>query len=451
MKTFLSRFLLLPPVLLALGVYVWMTKQEAIEPEPRPEAAIPVRVEVVQQASFSPSVSGFGRLEAVGTWSAVSQVQGRIVGMADGLSVGWIAASGTELFKIDRTEYEIERDRSKAALQSAKASLSELGITEADYERTLKIERQILAIDKTDRDRNAALAAKGTSAQTALESAARSYLAQAKTVFDLDANLSRINPQRETLNATVASAMADLQTAQRNIAQTTFVAPFNGRVTEQDASPSQFVRIGDTLVTLEDISASEVVGAFQPIDLGKLIRSSRLDITATRNFAVMSIDSFDVIRQLGLTSKVRLLSDPNDFEWNATLVRTEGAIDTDTGALGIVVRIDNPTRPDTSSRTPPINNGTFVEVILYGPEIENAILLDRNAIRRSPDGSHFVYIVDQSSRLSKASIEIGAIFGSRALVNDGLAVGDQVILSTVQPAIIGTLLFAQENQITADK
>ena len=198
MKTFLSRFLLLPPVLLALGVYVWMTKQEAIEPEPRPEAAIPVRVEVVQQASFSPSVSGFGRLEAVGTWSAVSQVQGRIVGMADGLSVGWIAASGTELFKIDRTEYEIERDRSKAALQSAKASLSELGITEADYERTLKIERQILAIDKTDRDRNAALAAKGTSAQTALESATRSYLTQAKTVFDLDANLSRINPQRET-------------------------------------------------------------------------------------------------------------------------------------------------------------------------------------------------------------------------------------------------------------
>lgn len=389
---------------------------------------------------YRATISGFGRLEAVDTWSAVSQVQGRLDYAAPGLSVGWVAAEGTQLVSVDERDYEIAKAQAQAALEASVANLAELDVNEQNHLATLEIERNILALAQAELTRFQKLVQQGSVAQPSEDAANRAYLSQTKVVADLEARLALISPQRAASRAALSSSQADLETAQRNLDRTNFVAPFDGRVVAYNTSDAQFVRQGDTLVTLEDTSASEVTGAFQPRELVNLFQSLNVDAALVARLMRSNGDALNAIQALDLDATVRLPSSKPLIEWEAELVRTDGTIDLATGALGLVVQVDAPTRSLANIGRPPLINGSFVEVLLSGQEIEDAILVSREAVRQADDGTNFVYVVDANDRLDRRTIVQGAIVGGRVIIRDGLEPGDIILLSTPNPAIIGMLL-----------
>lgn len=434
------QLLIIPPLLAGVALFLWMTREEKSGQQAAPpETALAVRVAEVTATPFRPSVSGYGRVAAASSWSAISQVQGRAVEVNPELSAGGIVVEGDLLIAIDQRDYEIALAKAEAARDSARASLRELDATEANTSETLKLERRIEAFLQTDFDRQSSLLQRGAVAETAVDHAARAHLAQQKVVLELQNRLNLVPVQREIHETTLATRNAEIEEAGRNLEQTRIFSPFTGRVARKSVTLGQFVRTGDDLLTIESIDVAEILAEFRPQTLNDFFRVLFNDDLSTLVIREDMKEAFEIIAGLDLVVTVHPANNTNRF-WPANLARFSGRADEQTGALGIVVQVENPGLPDPAIRRLPLINGTFVEVRLSAPEPSSAIRIDRNALRTDLDGVDFVFLANEDSRLARRDVVVGPAVGNQVVVFSGLDEGEMVVLSDPQPAVYGMLL-----------
>ncbi len=434
------QLLIFPPLLVGIALFVWMSNGERSGQEVAPrETALAVRIAEVTEVPFRPSVDGYGRVAAASSWSAISQVQGRAVNVSTDLTAGRVVREGDLLVAIDSRDYEIALAKAEAARNSAMASLRELDATESNTKETLKLERRIEAVLKTDFDRQSNLLQRGSAAQSSVDKATRTLLAQQKVVQDLQNRLNLVPVQREIHETTLATRSAEIEEARRNLERTRIFAPFTGRVSRKSVTLGQFVRTGDNLLTIESIDVAEILAEFRPKAITEFFR-----MLVGGDFSNIAIgeemkEASEIVEALGLGVTVHSMNNER-FSWPAKLARTSGRADEQTGALGIVVQVENPGIPDAASLRPPLINGTFVKVRLSAPEPRSAIRIARIALRTDPDGVDFVFLVDDDSRLARRDVIAGPVAGNEVVVHSGLAEGDRVVLSDPHPAVYGMLL-----------
>ena len=434
------QLLILPPLLAGVALFVWMGGGEGDGQRDAPgEVALAVRIAEVTAAPFRPSVIAYGRAAAASSWTAISQVQGRAVNVSPDLSAGRIVNEGDLLVAIDPRDYESALAKAETARDSARASLRELDATEANTRETLKLERRIEEFLQTDFDRQSDLLDRGSVAQSAVDQATRTLLAQQKVVLDLQNRLNLVPVQREIHETTLATRNAEIEEARRNLDRTRILAPFTGRVSGKSVTLGQFVRAGDNLLAIESIDAAEVLAEFRPQTLGNFFRTIVGDDPAALMIAEETREILEVIAGLDLVATVHPTSGESYF-WPAEFTRFSGRADERTGAVGIAVQVDAPGLPDPATRRPPLINGTFVEVRLSAPEVTNAIRIERSALRTDPDGVDFVFLVDQDSRLSRRDVVVGPVVNDQVVVLSGLERGDRIVLSDPRPAVYGMLL-----------
>lgn len=432
--------LIIPPIIVGLGIYYFMTQSDSsVETAPPPEYVTPVRVTELHLTSYTGTISGFGRMAAESTWKAISQVDGRVIETAPLLSVGQVIPAGTVLVRIDPRSYEIAMAKAEANLASAVSQLEEIDAKEINTKALLALESDIEDFLRTDFDRKEALVKKKSLAQASLDKSNRELLTQQRKVLELRNTLSLFPVQRVSLQASIETRQAELEEAERNLSNTTIVAPMTGRVTEESLAVGQYVRPGDQLVILEGTNASEVVAEFQPSALSRLMEPIVPDGKIIPTIAQSSEKVASLMKQLGLTVVVKAKFGDQDFDWPAEVVRIRGRADSTTGALGIVVRVKNAGRPDPVRRRPPLYNGTFVEIVLSAPEL-TGLLIPRTAVHIDEDGGRFVYVLDQDDRLQRKNITPGSTVGAAIIVRDGLEPGQKLILSDPQPAVLGMKL-----------
>ena len=434
------QLLIIPPLLAGIALFLWMGREDRGGQEAAPrEAVLAVRVAEVASTPFRPSVNGYGRVAATSSWSAISQVQGRAVEVNPELSPGWILDEGDLLVAIDPRDYEIALAKAETARDSARASLRELDATEANTRKTLELEQRIEAFLQTEFDRQSNLLGRGSVAQSVVDQATRTLLAQQKVVLELENRLNLMPVQREIHETSLATRRAEIEEAERNLQRTRIVAPLTGRVSRKSVSHGQFVRAGDNLLTIESIDTAEILAEFRPQTLNNFFRLLFGDDLPDLVVGEDPKEAFEIVAGLDLVVTVH--STINDrFVWPARLTRFSGRADEQTGAIGIVVQVDDPGIPDPATRRPPLVNGSFVEVRLSAPEPASSIRIDRNALRTDPDGADFVFLVDGDSRLARRDVVVGPVAGDQVVVLAGLAEGDRVVLSDPQPAVYGMLL-----------
>ncbi len=434
------QLLIIPPILVGIAFFYWMNLEDRSGEEAAPrEEALAVRITEVAATPFRPSVTGYGRVAAASTWSAISQVQGRAVEVNPELSPGWIVDEGDLLVAIDPRDYEIALAKAETARDSARASLRELDATAANTRETLKLERRIEAFLQTEFERQSNLLERGNVAQSVVDQSTRTLLAQQKVVLELENRLNLVPVQREIHETSLATRRAEIEEAGRNLQRTRIVAPLTGRISRKSVSQGQFVRTGDNLLTIESIDTAEILAEFRPQTLNNFFRllfgDDLPDLVAGEDMK----EAFEIVAGLDLVVTVH--STINDsFVWPAKLTRFSGRADERTGAVGIVVEVDDPGFPDPATRRPPLINGSFVEVRLSAPEPASSIRIERNALRTDPDGVDFVFLADGDSRLARRDVVVGPVAGDQVVVLAGLAEGDRVVLSDPQPAVYGMLL-----------
>ena len=146
-KTWLRRFWVLPPILIALLV-VFLAPQLKRPPQKADpvERAVKVRVIEVPKLPIVPRAVGYGTTEAARTWEAVAEVAGQVVWLSDELKNGRIIAKGTELLRIDDSAY-------KLALTQADTQLNALEVKNRTTRVSLAIEERGQSLLEKDMER----------------------------------------------------------------------------------------------------------------------------------------------------------------------------------------------------------------------------------------------------------------------------------------------------------
>lgn len=433
-----KRALLLLPAL-ALGVAVFVFFMKTRTPPQRDtlaERVAVVRAILAPEVALTPRAVGYGIVQPGKTWAAVAQVGGEIVDIHPELKEGAIISQGELLFRIDPAEYGLATTRSEADLANIRAQIHELEQRERNLANTLITERQALNIALQELGRKQQLLRHGTVAASEVDQQERQYLTQKTVVQDLENTLALIPAEREALEAQLESGRAHLEDSRLDVGRTEIRAPFPLRVEEVNVELHEYAPTGSVLAEAHDIAEAEIPAQVPLLAMRGLINSEgRLFIPG---------EPFDmqVFREsLGLSAIVRLVFGEASLEWDARFERMGEEIDARTRTVAVYVVVDNPYDKAVPGKRPPLMKNMYCQVELRGRPLPPMVIIPRSALRQGD----VVYVCGQEGRLEMRQTTPGFSQGDFVAIESGLAPGDCVVVSDLQPAVAGQLLETEQD------
>lgn len=411
------RLLVLPPLLVAVVILVVATKgRPAPERLETAEVARPARVVAAPRLDLVPRVTAHGTVVPGRTWDAVAEVAGRVLEVHPELRNGAILPAGTVLARIDPSAAEL-------ALAQVEAQLRELDIRERNTRKSLEIERRTLTSLRRDQERKKTLGERGAAAQSSIDTAERAVLQGEQQVQSLENSLSTLPQERAVLEARRADAA-------RDVARTVIAAPFDIRVRELAVEVDQYAARGQVLARADGIKVAEVA-AQVPLDrLWTLVPPG----------ADTPPDMGKVAEILGIDPVVRLTAGDLTVGWPARVARVAETVDPRTRTVGVIVAVDDPYTQARPGERPPLTRSMFVEVELRGRPRAGSLVIPREALRRTPGGQPVVWVLDAQDRLRTRPVDVAFRQDGLAVLRDGVAEGERVVLSDLIPTVEGMLV-----------
>lgn len=370
-----------------LGVTLLVATRPSPEPKPSDPKIPLVRVWSVDVQPHQFVVRAHGTVMPRTESQVVPQVSGPIVWVSPAFVSGGFFEAGEPLLRIERLDYE-------AALESARAAVAR---AESEYDRSRK---------ELDRQRRLA--------DRSVSSASR---------FDDARNAERVSA------ASLREARSQLQRAERDLERTEILAPYAGRVREEQIDVGEFVSRGTPIGTVYAVDYAEVR---LPIPDREL---SFLDLRGLDTGAEAELPGPEVVLRASFGGR--------ELHWRGQIVRSEGEIDARTRMVNVVARVEDPygrARPapnasdgDARERPAPLAVGLFVQAEIQGQRREQAIALPRTALREQDR----VLVVDAESRLRYRDVRVLRKEREQVIVDGGLEAGERVCVSPLQVAVDG--------------
>ncbi|MCF6301690.1 MAG: efflux RND transporter periplasmic adaptor subunit [Devosiaceae bacterium] len=399
-----------------------------LEPPARVAAAENLRAVQVMQVepvSFSVQASGFGSAVPEQTWSAISNVKGRVVFRHENLESGEILEQGSLLLQTDPIVYELGIREAEAEIASVVAEIEQLKQEVVNADSLLDLEQQRLALSETALERTRSLMASGSVPQSSLDTQLRATLAQRQAVQGLINQQTIIPIQLNRLDAQKERVLAKLEQVQSDLEDTNIYAPFDMRISEVNVEEFQYVNPGQVLFSGDDIAASEIVLQVPMQDLRRVLNEIGDELGSSEELNIS-----------GIEAGVKLVGD--DQSWDAQVVRIANGIDVATRTVQVVLRVEQPGSSSDLNSNPPLPKGMFVEGVLQAQMKYPQLVVPQGAIHQG-----WVYLVDEQSRLERREVTVLFQQNGMAVIAEGLEGGEYVILDDLVPAISGMLLEAR--------
>ena len=410
-----------------LAVVVALRSREGpqrLAPEERTTA-----VRVVEAASVRvvPRAVGHGSVKPGKVWEAVGEVSGTVVYRHPELQRGAILAAGTELLRIDPTDYRHAVAEIEANIRAADAQLDLLDVRAVNAERSLAIEERNLALARKQLERTRELLRRGAVSQSEADREERAVLAGEQAVQNLRNAVKLLPAERAVQQAQQDRLRHELETARRNLSRTTIVAPFTCRIAAVNVELAQLAVKGQVLVEADSLDVAEVIAQ---VPISGVLALLPPDLETPPDLgAVMPRLS----REIGAV--VRLNSGDVDIEWPARFSRMSDTVDPHTRTVGVIVAVDQPYRQAQAGRRPPLVKNMYVEVELRGPPRSEAVVIPRAALRGAR-----VYTVNPEDRLEFREVEVDFAQANWVALRSGLAPGEPVVISDLPFAAEGMRL-----------
>ena len=410
--TLLSRALAFA-VPVALGALAAVNADQLKQPpagaERAPQPTV-VRVVTLAPVAVVPRVSGFGTVAPARDWRGVARIEGEVVATAPELANGALAVEGTELLRLDDTDLRLTLAQIAAQMAALTVKDQTLGESRAIAEADLELSRQELT-------RQEKLVAEGVATQAKLEVTRRAELTARAKLTEVDNQIALNGAERAVL-----AAQKDV--AERALAFTVLRAPYDLRVGEVSAEVGQVVTKGQVLVTGEGVEAVEIAAQFPIGRIGPLLRATGGMVT-------------------DLKARVRLPAPGHSVVWKASVDRVAEALDARTQSTAVVVRVNDPLGQAEAGQRPPLRRNTFVEVVLMAPE-QQALIAPVDAVRNGRA------LVVNDGVLEVRKVAVAYVIGDVAVLGDGLAAGDQLVVTDPAIAVPGMAVKpAEDKALTA--
>lgn len=220
-------------------------------------------------------------------------------------------------------------------------------------------------------------------------------------------------PQQAQARASLQAAQAELDAAKLNLSRTSVRAPFSGRVRTKASDIGQYVTPGSRLGLIFSTNVVEVRLPLSDSQLAKL--DLPLAFVATDRASAPAVDLNALV-----AGKIR--------HWDGRIMRTDAAYDTSTRALFAIAEVFDPYGKGASVDGVPLAPGLFVDADIDGKAFESVITFPRDGLRPQDE----VYIVDDQGKAEIRQVQVLDASPNRAVVTDGVSVGELVVLSPME-------------------
>ncbi|SEH80874.1 RND family efflux transporter, MFP subunit [Rheinheimera pacifica] len=305
-----------------------------------------------------------------------SEVNGRIVEVAENFVEGGFFNKGDLLVRVEQADYLTNVKAAEASLANAQSALEE---------------------EK----------ARGRVA----EEEWRSFTAGKAPELGLR------RPQLAGALATVRSAEAELERANRDLARTEIRAPYSGMVKSRDANLGQFISRGTS------------VGMIYGTDIAEI----RLPLT-DNDLAFLQIPDFtqnsnqpEVVLTAAVAGQI--------MQWPARLVRTEGVLDERSRVIYAVAEVTDPYQR-ISRKQSPLRFGRFVQAQILGDATEQVVVIPRHLLLAQQQ----VLVVDKDSQLQFRPVIVERSDEHSAYIRSGFIDGDRLATSAIANPLAGTVV-----------
>lgn len=283
--------------------------------------------------------------------------------------------AGQKLYQIDPKPYQAELARAKAELAAAKAAV------------------------------------------TAVAQRAKRYAELVESHAISQQQYDNVEAELAQKQAQIKVAEARLQAARINLDYTTVESPIDGRISRS------YITVG-ALVTGNQAQALAQVTRLDPI---------YVDIPRAAEDVLRLKRAFEQgrLQQAG-SSPARvtlLLGDGREYAHQGKLQFSDVTVNPDTGSVTLRAKFPNPEHD--------LLPGMFVRVRLSEGVKNQALLVPQQAVTHDRMGQALTLVVGEHDRLEQRVLEIGRAIGNAWLVTDGLAAGDQVLVTGRQVAHAG--------------
>ncbi len=317
----------------------------------------------------------------------VAEVNGRVKRVAEHKFRGERFREGELLVEIDNTDYQLSLARSQAQVAAA--------------------EQQLSRVESEARQARFDLQQMGRSPQQASDYALR-------------------KPQLAEARANLRAARAELELAELQLQRTRIYAPFNGRVISRQVDEGQYVTTG---FTLAEIYATDSMEVKLPLSLEQL---KHLDI------GLMEAELSPV--DVELTAEIA----GTKAQWNTQLSYVESQVDPRNRLLNAVAEIKvNHSVKDALSVS--LTPGMFVKAELRSRKKRNIVRLPEQVLRSNQE----VWLIDENDQLIKRKVKLLTRDKDTVYFQQGIALGERVILNVVDFPVKGMRLTPKQVKQTA--
>jgi multidrug efflux pump subunit AcrA (membrane-fusion protein) len=433
MNKFVSFALITIPIVGLSAGFLAYTVSNSTPPEQHElaERATHVSIVFAKTQSIRPEISGFGRAEPARVYEAISQVAGTANYVNPRLHRGEILPAGSVLLRLSDADFKLAVAQSRSTIRTAQARLEELTVVRANYLSSLAIEQATLVLKEQDLVRADTLLDAGSMPRSSRDAVLTSVLAQRQRVQSVKGSIALLPTQRAVQAEQIATAQINLEQAELNLARTELILPYTARVSLVAVETGEFVRAGTTVAELDGVQAAEVEAQINLASLRDLLR------LAAPSGGLLPTDPTamtQTIRNLDLTVTVNLELGGETIIWDATVNRLSDTIDPRSGAVGVVVRVEDAYGSADPGQRPPLTQGMFVKVVLKAPPI-SGLVLPRTALRNGT-----ILVANENDRLHRVSVTPNLVQNEIFVVTDGLESGARVLVVPPSPVIEGMML-----------
>ena len=385
------------------------------------EKARLVDVRILTPQAIAPRVFGYGRVEAKQSWDAIAQAAGQIIFRHPELEKGAVLSKGTEILRIDPTDYQLKLAQSEANLVSSKVALERLTKQKSNLTQTLKIERNRLTISAKELARMENLLAKKLASQSNVDQLQQQKLLQQKVVQEIENQLSLLPEEVKVAEAMVEVNQAQVVEAQRALEKTIVVMPETMQISQVNIENNQVVSQQQVMITAYDIKQFTIEAQLSYHDLSLVADRAQNSASTPQN----------------ITASVHFKQADYDATWPAKVLQVSDSVDAKTGSAAVIVEVDLTEQQTNNSLN--LSNGMFVEVMLEGQQKEEFV------VPQSALHGETLYTIKED-RLEIVPVEVKYRTDDQVVVDGNLVSGSELVLNDLLPAVAGMTLKTNQSE-----
>ena len=360
-------------------IIIWLLIWTKPEPQAKLELLAPVKVALVnvESRTVQPFEEITGRLQPIKTAQVRFEVAGKVESRI--VEPGEKVKTNAALMRLDDEDYADQLQQVAAEL-----IIEEKGV--GRDKELLKLASNNLALQKQEEQRLERLVGQNLIAQSQLDSTRQ-------RVFDLQAEVARLEYSVATNNARVRMKRAQRDIAKRNLKRTTLLAPFDGIVNDVLVDEGDYVNANESALILVDTSELDVL----------------LDVRG------------EIVAGLTLGQQVNVTINNQVVSGRIVALQPDPDVNTNTHQIRVRIANDN------------AQSGILAVVTMPLMSRSEAMLIPVSSIL-NVFGKSYVFTVE-GNLLNQVPIELGRRIGNEFVVLRGLTSGQPIVARDVNALV----------------